>query len=54
MNKRRKSDPGISVYHANVDADFITAANALALAKNYPVTVKINSYMLLKKLYTFS
>ena len=48
------SDPGISVYHENLDADSITVHNALALAKDYPVTVRIHSCMLVKKLYSFS
>ena len=28
------SDPGVSVYHANTDDDFITIGNALALAND--------------------
>ena len=34
-------DPWISVYNANIDADFITVTNTLGLAKDYPVIVKI-------------
>ena len=34
-------DPWSSVYNANRHTDFITVTNALALAKDYPVTVKI-------------
>lgn len=38
------SDLGISVYHTKAEADFITLANALELAKYYPVTVSIHSW----------
>ena len=42
-------DPGISVFNENGDADFITVTNTLELPKDYPVTVKIQSCLLLKK-----
>ena len=45
---------GISVYQTNAEVDFITLANALALAKHYPVTVSIHSCNLVKKIYSFS
>ena len=48
------SDTGISVYNANTDADFITVTNALALAKDYPVTVIRHSRLLVKKFSLFS
>lgn len=48
------SDLGISVYHTNAEADFINLANALALAKYYPVTVLIHFCKLVKTFYSFS
>ena len=47
------SAPGIRVYHADTDADSSTVANALTLAKDYSVTVRRHSCMLVKKLYAF-
>ena len=41
MHGNQAYDPWISVYNANIDADFITVTNTLALAKDYPVIVKI-------------
>ena len=46
-------DPGISVFNENGDADFITVTNTLELPKDYPVTVKIQSCLLLKKVCMF-
>ena len=54
MLGNQMSGPEISIYHDNLDADFITVDNALALAKDYPVTVRMHSCMLVKKLYSFS
>ena len=48
------SDLGISVYHTKAEADFITLANALELAKYYPVTVSIHSWKQVKRFYSFS
>ena len=54
MLESQISDPGISVYHPNANADLITVGNALVLAKDYPVTVKTHFCMLVKKFYSFS
>ena len=48
MLESQISDPGISIYHANADGDLITVGNALALPKDYSVTVKTHFYMLVK------
>ena len=53
MLRNQISDPGIRVYHANTDADSSTVANALTLTKDYSVTVRRHSCMLVKKLYAF-
>ena len=50
MPWNQMSDPGIRVYHADTDADSSTVANALTLAKDYSVTVRRHSCMLVKKL----
>ena len=53
MLRSQVYDLWISVYNANRDADFIAVTNALAQAKDYPVTVKIQSSLLLKKFCSF-
>ena len=49
MFRNQIYDPGIRVFNPNRGVGFITVTNALARGKDYSVTVKIQSCLLLKK-----